>query len=578
MSQWYLSKNGQALGPLAEDRLIELIKGQDVSPMDLVYRTGATEWLPISQVVPFAELFKASGDPEPNPQDSGAKEWVLLKRNSSDKGSEFKQLGPFSHKQLLQLIDEGSVKFNDYVWRQGMESWVKISQVEDFATPLPSTPKIDVSLYERTDADISAQTLTDKEQKRSLTHLVSIEKFEHEKKSEPPQAPQENTQVDAASSSTVDGVTEAPINNEDFVTETGVPVPGEESEVAEVSLWSLEPPSTAEIPRDLEGQKQLGQNKKTKKPKKTAAKKEKQDDSKGSAARVSLTYEQIQWATVIGIVLLSVFFFYKSFQVKDQYIEYDQQQSERINFEQEQRRQAIEEHNRKQQAPDPQSKIEARQSIERKPQPRRPEPKKIKVTPKKAVAKKTKKSRKPSSVTSKAEKLKAKARKVAKSKSVDPAKASVPQVNKTVKKNSSIHRPLKGAKVSGGKKAKSFYEQRDRKALFYSSLRGETLSVDIERQFKKLARNPKAWNRYYRQWKKKVKNSLSRDIRQFPESSEKYAYPEIIGRFKKDYDLIYQYGEVFNAKVTKGRVPSGAPQNMQRIFSRYKQEAQSLGR
>lgn len=48
--QWYYSKNGTQLGPVAQDELISKLSSGEVSPADLVWKDGMADWIPASQV------------------------------------------------------------------------------------------------------------------------------------------------------------------------------------------------------------------------------------------------------------------------------------------------------------------------------------------------------------------------------------------------------------------------------------------------------------------------------------------------------------------------------------------------
>jgi len=55
--QWYYSKNGTQLGPVAQGELISKLASGEVSPADLVWKDGMGDWIPASQV---AELRSTS--------------------------------------------------------------------------------------------------------------------------------------------------------------------------------------------------------------------------------------------------------------------------------------------------------------------------------------------------------------------------------------------------------------------------------------------------------------------------------------------------------------------------------------
>lgn len=48
--QWYYSKNGTQLGPVAQGELISKLASGEVSPADLVWKDGMGDWIPASQV------------------------------------------------------------------------------------------------------------------------------------------------------------------------------------------------------------------------------------------------------------------------------------------------------------------------------------------------------------------------------------------------------------------------------------------------------------------------------------------------------------------------------------------------
>lgn len=60
--QWYYSKNGTQLGPIAQGELISKLASGEVSPSDLVWKDGMGDWIPASQV---AELRTTSAAPSP---------------------------------------------------------------------------------------------------------------------------------------------------------------------------------------------------------------------------------------------------------------------------------------------------------------------------------------------------------------------------------------------------------------------------------------------------------------------------------------------------------------------------------
>lgn len=614
MSQWYLSKNGKALGPLEADKIISLIQAKEIGHLDLVYKAGESEWLPLAEVEEFKNHLKA--EPEPHPSESPqVAEWVLLKKVKGEKGSEYKQLGPFTEEQVLELVDRGDVKFTDFAWKKGLESWVRIAELESFAQPLPSSPKIDMSIYEKTTPDIPAETVSDAN-KASMTEMVKIERFDHEptqmlvpKKQEAPEEIAENTMVDEDKTAITHSVG---MDAESFATEsTNDFLDGESATNFDVDLWSLEPPSQSGAKKtkskEVNAKADSSETSESEPVVKVKAKKKKAPKEKPKKAKAQkprkprkpINPEVYLWGGAAAAFILSIYFVFASL-TPDAEVTYEpvtEPSMARKIVEQQQtppppqpvEPQAI-------QKPEPQydpekvrkqmaalqkkiadarkieeaSKLELKQSKKKKTVAAKkvasPKPKdklKKKAAKKPVVKKKVAKAKPKAKPKPKA---KAKPKVVKKAK---PKKVSKPK-KKVVKKSTNV--------AVGSSKMRSYYKQRDRKALFYSSLKAETLAVDIERQYKKLRSSKSAWGRYYGQWKKRVRAALAKDIQNYPQRAQKYAYPKLIASFKKDYQLFYKYGENFNSKVTGRRLPSGAPANMRAVFAKYKKQAQGLGK
>jgi hypothetical protein len=48
--QWYYSKNGTQLGPVAEGEIRAKLAAGEISQADLVWREGMTDWLPVARI------------------------------------------------------------------------------------------------------------------------------------------------------------------------------------------------------------------------------------------------------------------------------------------------------------------------------------------------------------------------------------------------------------------------------------------------------------------------------------------------------------------------------------------------
>ncbi len=558
MNQWYLSQNGQATGPFDQQTILEKIKKKEIGHLDLVFKVGTTDWLPLSRVSEFAQAFGLKEDAS---QDKQTPDWVLLKKVKTEKSSEFKQIGPFTVAQVIELIDQGEVRFSDFAWKKGYPTWAKISEVKEFEKPLPSSPNIDPTIYEKTNTGFEIETLTRQEKNKFKKDLAPFD----------------------SEATRVVNTQPIPINSEDFVTESKKENSDQSSD--DIQLWSLDSPTKTPIRKSShqKDESQLSQKKSGSTSDKDFVQKKKKKSKSNSSNSIQ------PWLLATTALVLSTLFLYLSLKPDESEIIYDptvvseikdgdskvsvavpNNVTEETAALDEIKAQEVESEKEINLQRERQERLQAIKDSMKKKAPQEeaePSPESRQVA--QVVSKKDK-----NEPTEKKEVSKSVKAKPAVEKKKDPVKKAAkakPAAKVTAVKKAEVVNTIKGSK-----KDQSFYKHRERKALFYSSIRAETLAVDIEGQFKKLQKNKPAWNRYYGQWKKKVATSLASEIRNFPSRNEKYAYPKILDSFKKDYQLFYKYGEVFNSKVNGRRIPADAPEDIKTIFTRYKEQAKNL--
>ncbi|HLP88278.1 MAG TPA: SPFH domain-containing protein [Nostocaceae cyanobacterium] len=118
--QWYISVNGQQVGPLAPQQLLQ----QGLNPQSLVWRAGMASWQQVSTIPELSALLPAAPPPPPPTQ----QQWYISANGQ--------QIGPLSPEQLLQQ----GLNAQSFVWRTGMPNWLQASQVPELASLLASVP------------------------------------------------------------------------------------------------------------------------------------------------------------------------------------------------------------------------------------------------------------------------------------------------------------------------------------------------------------------------------------------------------------------------------------------------------
>lgn len=110
-TQWYISRNGQQLGPFVSDQLSQ----QGLTAQTYVWRAGMADWQPASAVPELVSVLAAMAPPPIQTQ------WYLSRNGQ--------QLGPFDTQQLAQQ----GLTAQTYVWRAGQEGWQRASELPELA-------------------------------------------------------------------------------------------------------------------------------------------------------------------------------------------------------------------------------------------------------------------------------------------------------------------------------------------------------------------------------------------------------------------------------------------------------------
>jgi len=144
---WYFEDHGRAQGPISTRDLIAKVQKGELTLVDLVFKEGEPGWQPIEK---FKEI---TSQITVNPVNASAgptsreAEWIVLRVIEVDGREKYEQIGPYTVEQVLELIDAGRVKFNDFVWKTGFQNWVPLGKLDKFDKPLASSVVVDESLY-----------------------------------------------------------------------------------------------------------------------------------------------------------------------------------------------------------------------------------------------------------------------------------------------------------------------------------------------------------------------------------------------------------------------------------------------
>lgn len=127
--EWFLLNSGKVEGPFKAELLKEkLISGNYDSNL-LACRQGDPHWKSLEE---FKEQIFADANP-----DESQKDWILLTDNMNlalmkEQDGQYVQSGPYTTKEVKDLINSGQAKYSDFIWKTGFEKWMRINEVDIF--------------------------------------------------------------------------------------------------------------------------------------------------------------------------------------------------------------------------------------------------------------------------------------------------------------------------------------------------------------------------------------------------------------------------------------------------------------
>jgi len=136
MTSFYLSKNGEQLGPWSEGEVLQRLKSKDLSWSDYLYDEAKKDWVVLMDHQHFAEHFKYAPTEAPSmgptpatPATSASgqkddKEWFVLKGDN--------RYGPFAYLEVIKMLQEKNLYEFDYIWNASMSGWKRVAEVEEF--------------------------------------------------------------------------------------------------------------------------------------------------------------------------------------------------------------------------------------------------------------------------------------------------------------------------------------------------------------------------------------------------------------------------------------------------------------
>lgn len=120
--RFFIARGKEKLGPFTIDQMKALVVVRSVQASDWVLKEGAKQWIPASSVHELAFPTPPAAIPVVPPPLPTAR-WYYAK--------EGKTLGPISTEEVRQLLRKGQLLPNDFLCKEGAQTWVTVSSVKE---------------------------------------------------------------------------------------------------------------------------------------------------------------------------------------------------------------------------------------------------------------------------------------------------------------------------------------------------------------------------------------------------------------------------------------------------------------
>jgi hypothetical protein len=183
---WYVNINRQTYGPYSRDEIISMLKTETVKYSDYIFRDGFKNWDYIYNISEFDRRLLNPGGDQPlvqAPKELVPEEIVEPDTQKTDDKPVDElwyvhdgenQLGPYSSSYIKEALDNKTLFWTYYVWKEGFDNWVQIKESKEFdrrKMPRGQAPnKLDISTdYE----EIKKESLTGLPKKEDNPQMYS---------------------------------------------------------------------------------------------------------------------------------------------------------------------------------------------------------------------------------------------------------------------------------------------------------------------------------------------------------------------------------------------------------------------
>ncbi len=136
MERFYITQNGNSVGPWSVDQILSNLKSNSLSWTDYLFDEVKQDWVLLMDHASFVSHFRdmanapatkptpVVGIPRSESEQAREKEWFCLRGDN--------KYGPFTLIEAIKMLQDKNLYEFDFVWNVRFQSWKRVSECEEF--------------------------------------------------------------------------------------------------------------------------------------------------------------------------------------------------------------------------------------------------------------------------------------------------------------------------------------------------------------------------------------------------------------------------------------------------------------
>ncbi len=137
---WFYVENNEKVGPLPEEKFIELIKAKKLTKDFYVWTKGFPNWKRLYEVDEFAKFFEEAAEDTLDWDNIDYDQKLFFIMVGKDRSSKETLYGPYSLNMLVRLYKEKRINGRTYVWASGLKNWRILADIDIFEEVFSEKP------------------------------------------------------------------------------------------------------------------------------------------------------------------------------------------------------------------------------------------------------------------------------------------------------------------------------------------------------------------------------------------------------------------------------------------------------